>query len=619
MGDPEAPVFPAGYRADDGARRLALDSLILSASGWRKVFAKDGDGESRTEEISAADREIAAAMADTFAAFLLRRTGKIAPCMAAGIDTRFTGPRIAEVMIRVFDLRGVDVRYLYITPAPEIAAWVRETPEIDGFAYVTASHNPIGHNGVKFGLRGGVIGGEDSAELIRSFRLLAEDPARMESLVAELREPPQGSAARLRGIFGETEKRKMRAETAYERFTRRVVTDRGSPEEQNEVLVPLAREMRRRNCGIVAELNGSARTLGIDRRFLEEAGARVRLVNGRPRSIAHAIVPEGGSLELCRRELEAARRENPGFVFGYTPDNDGDRGNIVFYNEKAGRARALEAQEVFALACVSELAFLASRESGSAGGKLAVAVNDPTSLRIDRIAAAFGAEVRRAEVGEANVVALAGKLRAEGYTVRILGEGSNGGNITHPSEIRDPLSTIFALLKILYIPGIFEIWCNRIGRPDLFIPHPSLRDIMDTLPRFNTLSAYHPDALLTIRTGNHGVLKARYEGIFLREWDRRRKELSERFGLRSWEEINHEGIDARKGMGSAFRTGTERGGLSILLKDEIGTIRAFLWMRGSGTEPVFRIMTDAEGGDPDLSAYLLAWQRSMVLEADETG
>jgi len=39
-------------------------------------------------------------------------------------------------------------------------------------------------------------------------------------------------------------------------------------------------------------------------------------------------------------------------------------------------------------------------------------------------------------------------------------------------------------------------------------------------------------------------------------------------------------------------------------------------MRGSGTEPVFRISVDVEGDKPELFGYLIDWQTSMVGEAD---
>jgi phosphomannomutase len=69
-------------------------------------------------------------------------------------------------------------------------------------------------------------------------------------------------------------------------------------------------------------------------------------------------------------------------------------------------------------------------------------------------------------------------------------------------------------------------------------------------------------------------------------------------------------------MGPSKRSGDERGGLKILLQDKERKNRAFLWMRGSGTEPVFRLLVDVEGERPELFDYLLNWQRSMIEEAD---
>jgi phosphoglucomutase len=38
-------------------------------------------------------------------------------------------------------------------------------------------------------------------------------------------------------------------------------------------------------------------------------------------------------------------------------------------------------------------------------------------------------------------------------------------------------------------------------------------------------------------------------------------------------------------------------------------------MRGSATEPVFRIMADAEGCRPEFERELIEWQRRMASEA----
>jgi phosphoglucomutase len=47
-----------------------------------------------------------------------------------------------------------------------------------------------------------------------------------------------------------------------------------------------------------------------------------------------------------------------------------------------------------------------------------------------------------------------------------------------------------------------------------------------------------------------------------------------------------------------------------------GHPKAYIWMRGSGTEPVFRVMADAAGPDRRIERELLEWQRSMVARAD---
>ena len=39
-------------------------------------------------------------------------------------------------------------------------------------------------------------------------------------------------------------------------------------------------------------------------------------------------------------------------------------------------------------------------------------------------------------------------------------------------------------------------------------------------------------------------------------------------------------------------------------------------MRGSGTEKVFRVMADVEGGTAADEDYLLSWHAAMVREAD---
>jgi phosphoglucomutase len=352
-------------------------------------------------------------------------------------------------------------------------------------------------------------------------------------------------------------------------------------------------------------------------------------MNDKPGQIAHRIVPEGESLEPCRLFLEEVHARDPSAALGYVPDCDGDRGNLVIWDESAHQARALEAQEVFALACVSELAhqvWTGELRYGSAGealDKAAVAVNDPTSLRIDRIARAFDVSVFRAEVGEANVVGLARRLREQGYRVRILGEGSAGGNITHPSAVRDPLNTMLSLIKLLAIrsegerKGFFELWLDRSGQADAYRPDFSLADIIASLPGFVSTGTYSPEALLQVHTTDHGLLKSRYQRVFLREWEARKEGLRSRYGITGWEAAAYTGMEERRGIADFSVAG--RGGLKISFVNQAGGAVACVWMRGSATEPVFRVMADVEGRNRQAERELIDWQRGMVSEADTYG
>jgi phosphoglucomutase len=616
--------------------------MILSASGWRGIFAADGGEESAVPEISASHRLIAAGAAGVFAAWLKSPDGgaevREAPLVAVGTDTRPTGPAIADAVISALLSSGCRACYAGVTAAPEIMSYARSLGEAGGraprgaeaaigFIYISASHNPLGHNGLKFGLAdGGVLPGNDTALLIEKFRALMAAPDRIPRLTGLLgRANPQ----ELGKLYQETPAVKRNAYSAYLNFTARVACGDGSLEKA------IREGVRERPLGFACDFNGSARTLSIDREFLGSLGLGFHAINDRPGGIAHRIVPEGESLEPCRLFLEELHRKDPSVILGYVPDCDGDRGNLVIWDEAAKRARSLEAQEVFALACVGELAHLVwIGESGGegAGGlrKAALAVNDPTSLRVDRIARAFGAELFRAEVGEANVVSLARKLREQGYTVRILGEGSAGGNITHPSAVRDPINTALSLIKLLSVrrgkaggrkgagPGFFRIWLDRSGQGASYREDFNLSDVISSLPRFATTGAYESEAVLKVKAADHGVLKDRYQTVFLREWESRKAELEQRYGIRGWEAAVYNGTVERRGVSRFGEAG--RGGLKINFLDRDNVPVAAIWMRGSATEPVFRIMADVEiagGRDKDLERDLIFWQRRMVSEADE--
>jgi len=647
IGDPDLVPFERRHLPSPAEVGRAAEGLILSASGWRKIFAapdptaerapwadppagdpeKCADEDSLSPRVAPSDLVLAGAMALVFADWIVRRRGGGEPALLLGTDSRPTGPALADIMTRVFLARGIRVRYLSVVAAPEIMAYSRRACSLEpgneeraeGFCYVSASHNPPAHNGVKFGTGGGVLPTAEIEPLIASFRELAADPdigAHIFALVDEVE--PRTVAS----VYTACNGWKRRAVSAYTLFAREIVTGRESLEEQDALLDEMEGAARARPLGVFADFNGSARCLSIDADFLGGIGLRFSSANDGPGRFAHRIVPEGDSLEPARLRLQAAGRADTAYVLGYVPDCDGDRGNLVWRDATSGLAKVLEAQEVFALSVLAELALLV--RDGRAE-RAAVAVNDATSLRVEAIARAFGVGVFRAETGEANVVGLAAALRREGRIVRILGEGSNGGNITSPSKVRDPLATLGAVLKLLLLrdaddptiassEGLFHIWLRLSGRLGLWRPDFDMGDVIASLPAFATTSVFEPRAALRIAERDHAELKARYRDLFLRDWEERKTELIRRFGISAWRALATKGT-AETEVGEDFAA-SGRGGLRILLLGAEGRPKGFLWMRGSGTEPVFRIMADIEGGRAVDEDWLLGWQTAMVREAD---
>ena len=637
-----------------------IDKMILSASGWRGIFAMNGGEESASSQISAAHKVICGAAAFVFSEFIIKnfKTKNVnsaaqaceagcSPLILLGADTRPTGIEIINSMIPVLLDQGCEVRYAGVAAAPEIMAWSRGIADrAAGFIYVSASHNPIGHNGLKFGLTdGGVLAADDANKLIADFRLFLnvdDNISKIEKLIfsmnsnRELTRTEKGhdNTSLCDSRLENSKNSKMECYKAYYDFCDEVAWG-GSA----SIVDYIKKGLVQNPLGIVCDFNGSARTVSIDKEFFSALGLGFESINSEPGKIAHRIVPEGESLEPCAKLLEQAHSHNASYVLGYVPDCDGDRGNLVIWDEAAKKTRALDAQEVFALACTAEFSHLvwtggiSCDDNGGILRKAAVAVNDPTSMRIDKIAGTFGISVFRAEVGEANVVSLARKLRAnqgdeDGYLVRILGEGSAGGNITHPSSVRDPINTVLAIVKMLlirsvnendgcYKPGFFEIWCKLSNQMDKYRDDFTLADIIASLPAFTTTPAYNKDAVLRINTKDHAILKERYQKIFLREWEERKSGLKTRFGILSWEAIAYNGTAEKRNLIRFGEAG--RGGLKILFSDINKNEIAYIWMRGSATEPVFRIMADVSGSEAETERYLLDWQRKMIMEADNNG
>ncbi|MFW5741966.1 MAG: hypothetical protein ACOC2D_01715 [Spirochaetota bacterium] len=363
IGDPDDPIVDPAFAAQPpqtiaNAVQQAVDTMILSASGWRAVFAADGDEQSTIPEVCPPLLVVAGVAARCFAA-LFEPTGRRPPRVAVALDSRPTGPLVARAAIRILLDAGVEVSYPFVCASPEAMAYAAAASGLDGFLYVSASHNPVGHNGLKMGgSDGGVLGGDAAASLIDAFDELIGDSGELAAIATLLARPARTEE---RAVLEGVPAAKRCALDTYAAFCSRVIAGEGP--RAAHALEILRSGIAAGRPGVVGDLNGSARTATIDHDYLSAAGCRLHLINARPGQIAHQIVPEGAGLAPCRDELERLASADDGWVLGYVPDNDGDRGNLVYYDRRGRRARQLEAQEVFALSTVAELAWLVSPAS----------------------------------------------------------------------------------------------------------------------------------------------------------------------------------------------------------------------------------------------------------------
>lgn len=109
----------------------------LNVSGYRGVW-----GETLTDEI-------VTKYARAFAQFTKEDSRKENPTILIGRDGRGSGPEIRKAVIKELESQGVNVIDGDILPTPTVLFSVRKH-KYDGAIIITASHNPIEYNGLKF-------------------------------------------------------------------------------------------------------------------------------------------------------------------------------------------------------------------------------------------------------------------------------------------------------------------------------------------------------------------------------------------------------------------------------------------------------------------------------------
>lgn len=373
---------------------------MVSISGVRGII-----GESLTPEV-------AVRFASAFAAYAGR--GPI----VLGRDGRITGGPIANIISSTLLSMGRDVIALGVVPTPTVG-WTVARRKAAGGISVTASHNPIQWNGMKFiGPSGMFLDGPENARLMG---------------IAE------GGPPRYAG---------------WDKVGRHTKDDSAVTRHLEAVLAnPLVKPdlIRQRSFKIVADCINAAGGAVVPE-MLRRLGCTVIGMNTEMGGVfARPPEPLPENLgALC----EEVRKQ--GADLGIAVDPDVDR--LVFISEKGEPI----GEEYTVTAAVDYVLGASPR-----GGK--VVVNLSTTRAVEEVAARYGATVERTPVGEINV---AGRMKAIGAVVG--GEGSGGVIFPGLHHMRDAIAGIGLVLTSLAASGK-TMSAFRASLPEYVIRKTSIR------------------------------------------------------------------------------------------------------------------------------------------------
>ena len=305
-------------------------------------------------------------------------------------DTRNSGKMLEQAVIAGLLAVGCQPLIFGIVPTPTVQLMVKQF-KANGGIVITASHNPIEWNALKFiGPRGTFLDVRESAELFDIFTQANLDYCQ-EDEFQKIKYQQDAFELHMQRIFKEIDIEAIRA----------------------------------RNFKVAVDCCNGVGAL-YSRHFLEKLGCDVVTINEEANGI-FARPPEPlpeNIQDLC----ELVKKEK--CVIGFAHDPDGDRMSLV-----DNKGVALGPQYTVLLAVDHVL----SESPGT------VAVNIQTSKAVEDIAESYGCEVCYSKVGEINVVNLMLEKHSE-----IGGEGNCGGVIwrrLHPG--RDSFAAMALMLEML--------------------------------------------------------------------------------------------------------------------------------------------------------------------------
>lgn len=114
--------------------RKAINEMILSPSGFRKIFAKSKDENSTDFEINDDDKILVALITFTISNYFKDQPKKY---INIGLDSRATGNIILEIIIKTLIFNKDSVNFFGILPIPEILAYTKKKVKIQKDLYTS--------------------------------------------------------------------------------------------------------------------------------------------------------------------------------------------------------------------------------------------------------------------------------------------------------------------------------------------------------------------------------------------------------------------------------------------------------------------------------------------------
>lgn len=135
----------------------------------KRLFGTDGVRGVANADLTP---ELSFALGRAAGAVLVQRTGKERPRLLIGRDTRASGPMLEAALAAGANSAGVDCDLAGVLPTPGVA-YLTRAKGYDGGVVISASHNPVEDNGIKFFSAGG-------------FKLSDDEEAAIERAVHEI-------------------------------------------------------------------------------------------------------------------------------------------------------------------------------------------------------------------------------------------------------------------------------------------------------------------------------------------------------------------------------------------------------------------------------------------------